>query len=205
MCRGRLGSHAGESPLLSRSGGEKGLRGSGAGTLGVPLGFNFCNLGDRCDDRGEDSSGGKAKGRLLSCPGEGGVQGGVLLRRGCLRPAVAFRKGKDVSGQGAFRVWMKGQPLTSAKALLSALSGAEFLARITLSNYSHEIKKHLVLGSHHSKGASQLALVVKNSPASAGDIRDAVSIPGSGRFPGRGHSNPLWYSCLENPMDKGAW
>ena len=95
--------------------------------------FNFCNLGDRCDDRGEDSSGGKAKGRLLSCPGKGGVQGGVLLRRGCLRPAVAFRKGKDVSGQGAFRVWMKGQPLTSAKALLSALSGAEFLARITLS------------------------------------------------------------------------
>ena len=59
--------------------------------------------------------------------------------------------------------------------------------------------------SHNSKGASQLVLVVKNSPASAGEIRDAVSIPGSGRFPGRGHSNPLWYSCLENPMDKGAW
>ena len=94
--------------------------------------FNFCNLGDRRDDRGEDSSGGKAKGRLLSYR-RGWGSGGVLLRRGCLRPAVAFRKGKGVSGQGAFRVWMKGQPLTSAKALLSALSGAEFLARITLS------------------------------------------------------------------------
>ena len=70
------------------------------------------------------------KPRADSCPAWGS---GVLLKRGCLRPAVAFRKGKGISGQGAFRVWMKGQPLTSAKALLSALGGAEFLARITLS------------------------------------------------------------------------
>ena len=48
-------------------------------------------------------------------------------------------------------------------------------------------------------------LVVKNSPASAGDLRDAGSIPGSERFPGGGHGNPLQYSCLENPMDRGAW
>ena len=44
--------------------------------------------------------------------------------------------------------------------------------------------------------------VVKNPPANAGD---AVSIPGLGRFPGGGHGNPLRYSCLENPMDRGAW
>ena len=37
------------------------------------------------------------------------------------------------------------------------------------------------------------------------DIRDAGSIPGSGRSPGGGHGNPLQYSCLENPMDRGAW
>ena len=47
--------------------------------------------------------------------------------------------------------------------------------------------------------------MVKNLPANAGDIRDMGSIPGSGRSAGGGHSNPLQYSCLENPMDRGAW
>ena len=47
--------------------------------------------------------------------------------------------------------------------------------------------------------------VVKNPPANAGDIRDAGLIPGSGRSPGGGHGNPLQYSCLKNPMDRGAW
>ena len=48
-------------------------------------------------------------------------------------------------------------------------------------------------------------LMVKNSPANAGDVRDLGSIPGSGRSPGGGHGNPLVYSCLENPTDRGAW
>ena len=47
--------------------------------------------------------------------------------------------------------------------------------------------------------------MVKNPPASAGDIRDAGSIPGLGRSPGGGHGNPLQYSCLENATDRGAW
>ena len=47
--------------------------------------------------------------------------------------------------------------------------------------------------------------MVKNPPANAGDTRDAGLIPGSGRFPGGGHGNPLQYSCLENPMDRRAW
>ena len=47
--------------------------------------------------------------------------------------------------------------------------------------------------------------MVKNPPANAGDVRDAGSIPGSGRSPGGGHGNPLQYSFLENPMDRGAW
>ena len=50
-----------------------------------------------------------------------------------------------------------------------------------------------------------MALVVKNPPASAGDIRAMGLIPGSGRFPGAGNGNPLQYSCLENPMDRGSW
>ena len=49
--------------------------------------------------------------------------------------------------------------------------------------------------------ASQMALVVKNPPANAGDVRDVSSIPGSGRSPGGGRGNPLQYSCLENLMD----
>ena len=52
--------------------------------------------------------------------------------------------------------------------------------------------------------ASQVVLVVKNLAANAGDIGDAASIPGPRRFPGGGHSYPLQYSCLENPMDRGA-
>ena len=53
--------------------------------------------------------------------------------------------------------------------------------------------------------ASQVALVVKNPPANAGDIRDPGSIAGSGRRPGGGHGNPFQYPCLENPKDRGAW
>ena len=47
--------------------------------------------------------------------------------------------------------------------------------------------------------------VVKNPPANSGDIRDKGSISGSGRSPRGGHGNPLQYSCLENPMDRGVW
>ena len=50
-----------------------------------------------------------------------------------------------------------------------------------------------------------MALELKDLPANAGDVRDLSSIPGSGRSPGGGHGNPLQYSCLENPMDRGAW
>ena len=50
-----------------------------------------------------------------------------------------------------------------------------------------------------------MALVVKNPAANAGDIRDVGSIPGSGRSPEEGNGNPLQYSCLENPMDRGTW
>ena len=50
-----------------------------------------------------------------------------------------------------------------------------------------------------------MALVVKNPPTNAGDVRDVGSVPGLERSPGGGHRNPLQYSCLENPMDRGAW
>ena len=71
-----------------------------------------------------------------------------------------------------------------------------------------ECGKHLVrlIPGDYEKGnarrwASQVVLVVKNPPATTGDLG---SILGLGRSPGEGHSNPLQYSCLENPMDRGA-
>ena len=53
--------------------------------------------------------------------------------------------------------------------------------------------------------ACQMALVVKNPPANAEDVRDVGLIPESGRSPRGGHGNPLQYSCLENIMDREAW
>ena len=50
-----------------------------------------------------------------------------------------------------------------------------------------------------------MALLVKTPPVNAGDIREMGSIPGSGRFPGGRHGNPLQYSCLESPLYRGAW
>ena len=66
------------------------------------------------------------------------------------------------------------------------------------------MKKDVYLVEHTFTGSSQVVLVVKTLPANAGDARDVDLIPGSGRSPGGGQSNPLQYSCLENPMDRGA-
>ena len=54
-------------------------------------------------------------------------------------------------------------------------------------------------------GVSQVVLVVKNSPVIEGEMRDVGLIPRLEIFPGKGHGNPLQYSCLENPIDRGAW
>ena len=70
---------------------------------------------------------------------------------------------------------------------------------------SEDLKVSLLVYNRVPKVASQVVLVVKNTSANAKDTRDAGSIPGSGRSPGEGNGNPLQYSCLENPMDRGAW
>ena len=56
-----------------------------------------------------------------------------------------------------------------------------------------------------SGSSAYCGAVVKNPRADAGDARDSGSIPRLGRCPGEGNGNPLQYSCLENPMDRGAW
>ena len=61
------------------------------------------------------------------------------------------------------------------------------------------------MSGFYSHMASQEVLVIKNLSAIAGDAGDSGSILGLGRSPGGGNSNPLHYSCLGNPMDRGAW
>ena len=65
--------------------------------------------------------------------------------------------------------------------------------------------KMTLLGKNHLYRASQVALVARNPPAKAGDVRDASAIPGSGGAPGKGHGSSLQYSCLENSRDRRAW
>ena len=67
------------------------------------------------------------------------------------------------------------------------------------------VEKSLELERHPHKQSSQVVLVVKNSPANAGDIRDMGSIPVLGRSPERSHGNSLQYSCLENAIERGSW
>ena len=86
-------------------------------------------------------------------------------------------------------------PLTRHSVVLSLL-----LAWIRLICFLQDLI--IVAGSICAIGASQVALVVKNLPANARDLRDADAIPGSETSPGRGHGNPLWYSCLKNPTEE---
>ena len=62
-----------------------------------------------------------------------------------------------------------------------------------------------ITSSYSSNWASQVALLVKNLPTGARDRRNAGSFPGLGRSPGKGHGNPLQYSCLKKPIDRRAW
>ena len=83
----------------------------------------------------------------------------------------------------------------------SHLFGSEREREAEVRVASHPI---CTLNSEAEVWVSQVGLVVKNTPANAGAIRDAGLIPGSGRYLGGGHGNPLQYSYLENPMDRGV-
>ena len=78
--------------------------------------------------------------------------------------------------------------------------GIKDLVEITLKKMVRWIIQTFLL-----KFTSQVALVVKNLPASAGHIRDMGSVPGWGRPTGEENGNPFQYSCLQNPMDRVAW
>ena len=93
------------------------------------------------------------------------------------------------------RSWVKGT--------WEGLSACRFSCLSHLSRVSYS--KVEISTFHRRWGASQMALMVKNSPINAEDVRDVSSISGSGRSPGGGHGNPLQYSCLENPINRRAW
>ena len=110
--------------------------------------------------------------------------------------------GLSVHEHGIFLHWFKW----SLMSLMSVLWSLTYkfctcFVRFTLQYFSLSFFWVIVNGIW----ASQAALVVKNPPADAGDVRDSSLIPGSGGSPGGEHGNPLLYSCLENPMDRGAW
>ena len=69
----------------------------------------------------------------------------------------------------------------------------------------HSLWRLFLMCFHCQLGAFQVTWVVKNMPANAGDTRDTGSIAGSVRSPGGEHGNPLQRSCMENPMERGAW
>ena len=86
-----------------------------------------------------------------------------------------------------------------------------FLCVVCMHTYMHCIHTCLFVNIyvcvclHVHMCASQMVLVVKNLPSNARDLRDMGLIPGSGRPPQGGYGNPLQYSWLENPMERGAW
>ena len=90
-------------------------------------------------------------------------------------------------------------------SLTTSIHGDDFL------KYKHipvniKATRQIYLAQYLQYGTySQVALAVENPLATAGDIRDASLIPGLRRSPEGGHGNPFQYSCLENPMDRGAW
>ena len=77
--------------------------------------------------------------------------------------------------------------------------------RQTLYRLSHQVTQVQTCSLMHILRASQVAPVVKNLPANAGDVRDTGSVLRLGRSPGEGHGNLLQYSYVEKPMDRGAW
>ena len=104
-------------------------------------------------------------------------------------------------GNEVFNISFLPPPLTE---------GVQYLRRtkhnLSFTTYEGENtgRKIIIETIYWREGAFQVVLVVKNPPANVRGIRDTGLIPGSGRSPGEGQGNPLQYSCLENPMDRGA-
>ena len=72
-------------------------------------------------------------------------------------------------------------------------------------SFKHNMELPLFNTDYNACGASHMVLLVKNPPASSGDVTDMGSVPESGRSHGGRHGNPFQYSCLGNTMERGTW
>ena len=106
-------------------------------------------------------------------------------------------------GEQNFHQWQSVYQQSNTENCL-ALSTHIHLKTQQLHTHTHT-HTHIYMCIYISIWVSQVALVVKNPPANAGDAKDMDSIPGLVRSPREGYVNPLKYSCLENPTDRGAW
>ena len=140
----------------------------------------------------------------VRAPGRWWEDGGLSLLQSALQALALLTQPPPHSGWGGggqARCQEQGSPTpepwtgTSLQPVRSPAAQQEVGNASFLSVYGHP----------QCTWASQAALTVKNLPANAGEVGDEGSISGSGRSPGEGHGNPLQYSYLENPMDRGAW
>ena len=106
---------------------------------------------------------------------------------GCLSAAMELGPSKGRGIPWGFRFFCLSRPLPFSLFRLEAVIPISKLKLPEVKDWTFQVEP-----------------VVKNLPDIARDIRDAGSIPGPGRYPGGGHGNPLLYSCLENPKDRGA-
>ena len=134
--------------------------------------------------------------------------GGQLMEEPViLHGLFSARSGFEPASSTPHRLLLRAARPSSA-ALRSCSPGlppcASVLSGKQIRPHTHSLSGPISLGVQDSSGASQMELMVKNLPGNAGDVRDGGLLPGSGRSPGGGNGNPLQYSGLGNPMDRGA-
>ena len=124
---------------------------------------------------------------------------------------VDARRSTAAKGRVVFvQSWEPSQYCQPLSKLMVSRAGLQLMSRIVLFKefyWSTVDLQCLLISAVQQSDSVKVALVVKNLPANAGDLRDMSSIPEAppGRSPGEGNGYPLQYSCLENPMDRGAW
>ena len=131
-----------------------------------------------------------------------------LFHQGLLSPAELTLDGKSSAEWFTHNIaarWVEAEAGVSHDGRGTVSSS---LPSVQLCEFLHTIPSPGVSLCHQNmclSVGSQVVLVVENPPVNAGDLRDAGSIPGSGRSPGEGKGNPLRYSCLGKLMDRGPW
>ena len=126
-------------------------------------------------------------------------------RRGLLPPSPLFWPWPHLKRSLHEGLWQGAQDATGEAKLDSSTSSQNCHLGTLARGSGGTPGKEFILVEGTESGRTSQVLVVKNLPANAGDERDMGLIPGLGRSAGVRNGNPLRYSCLENPMDRGAW